>query len=312
MGIGSSKTPRSSWWYREMTFVNSESKKIPYRVVSRPLSKLDKRQQWQIVLNQDKKTFTLKNIENNTYLYITQQQTEGLSEYATIDIDNQNYKYDPAFVNITEAEINIATTFSFISSFGTQLDIIDKNNEIENNINSKLLKSIKGTRIRLTTQNNQHLNIFGVFIYSPEGNVINTKSEWAYSSSNYKNSYPASNAIKIVKENSGRKGFNAIQNTKLNNKNIGWNNWGQSSPYCAHTNNDNTGVGGGDWWEYEFTDVTDISLVEIFGRTDCCPERNQNLRIDLFNDKESRTKVLWSGSFGNNVNNDAHKTFKIM
>ena len=312
MGSGSSKrTPIPPWW-RGMTFVQSESTKIPYRVVSRPLSKLDKRQQWQIVLNQDKKTFTLKNIENNTYLYISQQQTEGLSEYATIDIDNQNYKYDPAFVNITEAEINIATTFSFISSFGTQLDIIDKNNENENNINTNLLKSIKGTRIRLTTQKNQPLNIFGVFIYSPEGNVINTKSEWAYSSSNYQNSYPASNAIKIVKENLNRKGFNAIQNTKLNNKNIGWNNWGQSSPYCSHTNVDNTGIGGGAWWEYEFTDVMDIALVEIFGRTDCCPERNKNLRIDLFNDKESRTNVIWTGSFGSKVNNDAHKTFKII
>ena len=309
-GSSSKRVPFYPWWGRGMTFAKAVNKTIPYSVVSRPISKLDKRQQWQIILNKDKKTFTMKNIDTNTYLYISQQQTEGLSEYATIDIDNQNYKYDPAFVNITEDEINIATTFSFISSFGTQLNIIDKNNDSVNNINSKLLKSIKGTRIRLTTQKNQPLNIFGVFIYSPEDNVINTNSSWAYSSSKYQN-YPASNAIKIVKENPNRKGFNAIQNIKLNNKNIGWNNWRQSSQYCVHTNNDNTGVDGGDWWEYEFTDLVDISLIEIFGRTDCCPERLKNLRIDLFNDKESRTKVIWTGSFGD-VNKDAHKAIKIL
>jgi hypothetical protein len=307
---GRSSKPRApvapSW--RGIIFASAVKKAIPYRVVSRPISKLDKRQQWQIILNKDKKTFTLKNVETNTYLYITKEPTEGLSEYTTIDIDNQNYKYDPAFVNISEYEINIATNFSFISSFGTQLDIIDKNNEA--NINSNILKSIKGTRIRLTTQNNQYLNIFGVFIYSPEGNIINTNPAWAYSSSNYEN-HPASNAIKIVTENPNRKGFNAIQNTNLNNKNIGWNNWNQSSSYCAHTKNDNTGVGGGDWWEYEFTDLVDMSLIEIFGRIDCCPERNKNLRIDIFDDKKSRTKVIWTGSFGN-VNNEAHKSIKLI
>jgi len=292
-------------------------KNPPFRVITRPISKLDKRQQWQIIINKDKKTFTLKNVDTNTYLFLSQEQREGLSEYATIDLDNQNYKYDPAFVNITTDEIILGTEFSFISSFGTQLDIIEKDNKDKTNsnikINSGLQKSIKGTRVRLTSPPNQWLHIFGVFIYSPNGKILNTNPAWAYSSSNYQNKYPASNAIKIVTENPTRKAYDAIQNKPLNNKNIGWNNW-VTSPnsliYVAHTNNNDNGVTGGGWWEYEFTDIVDISFIEIFGLAMSYTERLKNLRIEIFNDKKSRTNVIWTGSFGD-VNKDAHKVFKI-
>ena len=91
---------------------------------------------------------------------------------------------------------------------------------------------------------------------------------------------------------------------------IGWNNWNQSSQYCAYTNNNIISTGGGDWWEYEFTELVDISMIEIFGRIDCCPERIKNVRIELFNDKESRTKVIWTGSFGD-INKTAHKAIKL-
>ena len=43
-------------------------------------------------------------------------------------------------------------------------------------------------------------------------NVLNTNPQYAYSSSNYLNRWPASNAIKIVNENRNRKAYDAIQN----------------------------------------------------------------------------------------------------
>ena len=308
---------------RNMQFAYTPNTVPPSRIISRPISKLDKRQQWKLILNPDKKTFTMKNIDNNTYLYISQEPREGLSEYTTIDLDNNNYQFDPAFSNISETEVVIGTTFSFISSFGTQLDIIDKDT-IKNDVNAGLLKSIKGTRIRLSHSNpNKSLNIFGVFIYSPEGKVINTNKEFAYSSSSYfrlntggigwmgfsVTSYPASNAIKIVEENSTRTASEALKNSRLSNTkpNIGWNTWENSSDYCAHTMNDTP---GGEWWEYEFSNEVDISLIEIFGRIGY-PETIKNVKIELFNDTVSRTKVLWTISFGG-VNNNAHKAIMLV
>jgi hypothetical protein len=277
------------------------------RIIERPLSKLDKRQQWNIVLNNNKKTFKLKNIENNTYLYVGLEPTDGIPEFSTIDLDKNNYKYDPAYVGISNYEIENQTDFSFISTFGTQLDIIDKNDS-DIKMNKAVLKSIKSSRVRITTQLDEHLNLFGVFIYGPDDNVLNTNENYAYSSSNWEESYPASYAIKVVNENPNRKGYDAIQNKTLNGKNIGWNSALLTRVY-AHTNKDNTGVGGGSWWEYEFDDPVDISLIEIFGKTDCCPDRNK-LRIDLFNDSQSRTNVIWTTNF-DDMKYDAHKVVKI-
>ena len=97
------------------------------RIISKPIDKLNINQQWKLILNDnDKKKFTIKNVANNKYLYIGQEDYEGLSAYTTIDLANKNYKTDPAFLGLTDEEIMNRTTFSFISSFGTQLDIIDK------------------------------------------------------------------------------------------------------------------------------------------------------------------------------------------
>ena len=294
---------------RGLNIVNYEETSEPEkRIIERPISRLDKRQQWQIVLNNDKKTFKLKNVETNTYLYIGQEPNEGIPEFAIIDLDKDNYKYDPAYIGIGKDEIMNKTDFSFISSFGTQLDIVDKNDS-DIKENKAVLQTVKASRVRITTQLNEYLNIFGVFIYGQDGTILNKELKYAYSSSNLTNAYPASNAMKIVKENLNRKAFDSIQNNKLNNKKIGWNNWVQSSNYATHTNNDNTGTNGGAWWEYEFDEPVDISLIEIFGRTDCCPNRNK-LRIDLFDDSKSRTKVIWTGKF-DDMRYDAHKTVKI-
>ena len=282
------------------------------RIIERPITKLDKRQQWEIIFNDtDKKIFKLRSIENNSYLYLGQEPNEGLPEFNTIYLDNDNYKYDPAFAGISTTEIANKTDFSFISSFGTQLDIVDKHiiNMKTNNEKESNLPSIKASRVRLTTKPNQYLNIFGVFIYGPNKNVLNTNPNYAYSSSNYQNNYPASHAMNVVTLNLDRKIHDALQNKTVKGKRGGWNS-SQVTQIYAHTDNDNSGVGGGAWWEYEFDEPVAISLIEIFGRTDCCPERLKNLRIDLYNDEESRTKVIWTDSFGE-VNYDAHKVIKI-
>jgi hypothetical protein len=312
MGGSHSHEPPPKYW-RHLNIVDFGDKYEPEkRIIERPISKLDKRQQWEIVFHDiNKKIFKLRNIEKNTFLYLGQEPKEGIPEFSTIKLENEMYKYDPAYVAITPNEIENKTDFSFISSFGTQMDIVDKNNINMANDNKKenKLQTIKATRVRITTQMNEYLNIFGVFIYGPDENVLNTNERYAYSSSNYLNKWPAGNVIKIVNENSNRKAYDSIQNKPLNGKSIGWNKWHPNNAYAVHTYNDNTGVGGGSWWEYEFNDPVDISLIEIFGRTDCCPNRNK-LRVDLYNDNESRTKVIWTTKFDDMLY-DAHKVIKI-
>ena len=125
MGGGPSR-PHPVYW-RGLHIVNfAESEAPDKRIIERPISQVDKNQQWQIVLNDIESTFKLQNLETNTYLYIGQEHKEGIPEFATIDLDKDNYKYDPAYVNMGKDEIANKTDFSFISSFGTQLDIIDK------------------------------------------------------------------------------------------------------------------------------------------------------------------------------------------
>ena len=308
MGGSHSHPPPPMYW-RNLNIVNYDETKEPVkRIIERPVSRLDKRQQWQVVFNDNEKTFKLKNVETNTYLYIGQEHKEGIPDFATIDLDKDNYKYDPAYVDMSKLELSNKTDFNFISSFGTQMNIVDRNDmDIEEN--KAILQTVKATRVRVTTQMNEYLNIFGVFIYGPDGTILNKDSRYAYSSSNYQNRWPARNAMKIVRENLNRKAFDAIQNNKLKNKQIGWNKWHPNHKYAIHTNNDNTGVGGGSWWEYEFDDPIDVSLIEIFGRTDCCPNRNK-LRVDLYNDSVSRTNVVWTTKFDDMLY-DAHKAIKI-
>lgn len=311
MGSSHSHAPAPVNW-RSINIVNFGKQYEPEkRIIERPISKLDKRQQWEIIFHDtDKKIFKLRNIEKNTFLYLGQETKEGMAEFSTINLENEMYKYDPAYLAITANEIENKTDFSFISSFGTQMDIVDKNNINMKNDNKKenKLQTVKATRVRITTQLNEYLNIFGVFIYGPDENVLNTNQSYAYSSSNYRNRYPASNAIKVVTENRNRKAYDAIQNKTLNGKKIEWNS-SKLTGVFTHTNKDNTGVGGGAWWEYEFDEPVDIFLIEIFGRTDCCPDRNK-LRVDLYNDNESRTKIIWTTKFDDMLY-DAHKAIKI-
>jgi len=79
-------------------------------VNTRVLSRRDDRQQWTIVLDTDKHYLKLKNIINNKYLSLDIQAKSGNPLFSTSDLKSgfpQN------------------TIFSFISTFGTQMDIID-------------------------------------------------------------------------------------------------------------------------------------------------------------------------------------------
>ena len=96
------------------------------RVIITNLDKTNINQQWKIILSTDKKLFKMKSMYDNTYLIITQEPSEGLFEFSSIDIDNNNYLNDPAFKDLDAVELANRTNFSFISSFGTQLDIIER------------------------------------------------------------------------------------------------------------------------------------------------------------------------------------------
>ena len=90
------------------------------------VNRSDIRQQWQIVLQNDKTKLKLKNYFNNKYLYIGIDPKQGISQFSTINLDNNNYKNHPVFSQLNTDEIENGTIFTFISSFGTNLNIIDK------------------------------------------------------------------------------------------------------------------------------------------------------------------------------------------
>ena len=99
------------------------------RIIITTLSVFEPTQQWKIILNSNKKLFKLKNVGTNIYLYTSSEPREGLVEFTSIDLNNNNYRHDPVFAGISYEEVAGRTDFSFISSFGTQLDIIDKVNK---------------------------------------------------------------------------------------------------------------------------------------------------------------------------------------
>jgi len=94
----------------------------PKRVIITNLDKTNINQQWKIIFSPDKKFFKMRSMYDYTYLIITQEPSEGLVEFSSINVDN--YASDPAFGDLDATELANRTNFSFISSFGTQLDII--------------------------------------------------------------------------------------------------------------------------------------------------------------------------------------------
>jgi len=273
------------------------------KVVSRPLSRKDERQQWNIVLQTDKRFLKLKNIMNKKYLFLGLEPTQGDAQFSTIDFDFDNYKSNPIYSILSYSQIQDNTNFSFISTFGTQMDIIDNAKKIPN--------VVSGNRIRISSQAKQPLNLFGVLIYDDIGNLISMSENNANSSSVYQG-HSAAKAIKIVSENSSRNINQAIEGANLLSKYPGWNNWNTNGLYCCYTNGDGKANTGGDWWEYKFSNVVNIAAIEIYGRADCCPERFQNMLIQIFNDtKYSDNDAVWDGNTGSDPNPTATQVFII-
>jgi hypothetical protein len=181
------------------------------------------------------------------------------------------------------------------------MDIIDKAR------NTKV--SVKGNRIRISSQRKQPLTLFGVFVYSPSGAALPMNTKNATSSSVYQG-HTAAKALRIVNENSSRNVNQAISGGNLLSKLPGWNNWDINGAYATHTNNDGKATTGGDWWEYKFDSVVDIAAIEVFGRDDCCPERMQNMLIQIFNDGV-HADAVWDDNTGRDPILNTTKLFII-
>ena len=104
-------------------------------VRSRNLSRTDERQQWIIVLQSDSRDNTklnkmkLKNLFNGKSLYLGLDPIQGTSQFSTVNI--VNYTQHPAFSNLTQSQIEDGTSFTFISTFGANLNIINNDNLVK-------------------------------------------------------------------------------------------------------------------------------------------------------------------------------------
>lgn len=96
------------------------------RINKSDIFRKDERQQWRIILQSDKKYLILKNIMNSRYLYMGLEPKTGDSQFSTIPLDNGAYRSEYSFNSLSDNDVRQSTTFSFISTFGTQMDIIDK------------------------------------------------------------------------------------------------------------------------------------------------------------------------------------------
>jgi hypothetical protein len=82
----------------------------------RNISRKDPRQQYKIIFENDKRFIKFRNLHNTKYLYLGLEPRTGESVFSTVDAKTA---YD-------NGDGNNNSTFSFISAFGTQLNLIDK------------------------------------------------------------------------------------------------------------------------------------------------------------------------------------------
>ena len=325
MGGGGSRIPPPPPIPRVKVFNSLKpNTSAPASVESVVLSRKDPRQQWQIVLQPDKKFMKLKNVANGKYLYLGLEPLTGENQFSTIDLDKTidgkkaNYKYSPVFSKVSENDIDNATTFNFISSFGPQMDIIDKSTKVIDKSTAKL-SSKKGNRLTLTSLKGSPICIFGIFMFAKDGTIINKDTSKTYSSSvnaitvystmyfwgrnfyyNYNQvSNYSTNALKIVNQNSSRNYQEVFSGQPVNIGNPNWNtsalspnNNGTDMSYCSMTKLDGTGVGGGDIWEYDNVDPVDFSVIEIYG--DKINYAMNGLLLELYNDNVNNSKPVWS------------------
>ena len=61
-------------------------------------------------------------------MYVGVEPKQGYAQFSTIDLDNNNYinNKHPIFSQLSQDDVDNGTTFTFISSFGTNLNVIDK------------------------------------------------------------------------------------------------------------------------------------------------------------------------------------------
>ncbi len=274
-----------------------DSKPSSAKVLSRNLSRRDERQQWTIILQSDTKYLKLKNIMNNRYLFLGLSPSRGEAQFSTIDLDFDNYKKQESlkriYSSLSQTQIDDNTTFTFISTFGTQMNIIDE----EQNKLKPLF--VTGNRIRISSQANQPISLFGIFVYDDTGRLISsmadTQNKKLASSSSIYQGHKASNALKILTDNIDRNINKAIDNEKLKNKEIGWNTYSKNGSLVAYTNNDKSATTGGAWWEYKFNNDVKIAGIEIYNDWIYNVERMDNMLVEIF---DSNNKVIWDDKTG--------------
>ena len=105
--------------------VDSDTNKNTTKI--RKISRMDVRQQWKIKFpkSDDKTYLELESDSNKKYLYIGLDPFKGNAIYSTINSTEVLKNIDKPFENLTLENIQSATKFTFISSVGTNLNIVD-------------------------------------------------------------------------------------------------------------------------------------------------------------------------------------------
>ena len=294
------------------------------RVISRPLTRTDARQQWTIIIKVDKTQLTLKNVMNKQSLFIGLEPVSGIIQFSTINLYNFSQQINKSkqiqSTYLTPNQISDNTTFTFVSTFGTQMNIIDNDKQSQQ-------RFINGSRIRISSSNKQPINLFGILVYDSQGSLIKTMNDTqtkalASSSSVYQN-HTATNALKIINENLTRNILQAIEGENLINKANNWNTYTLNGALCAYTDNKTLNVSGDNWVEYKFNSKTDndanitIAGIELYFESVKYLERMDNVKIEIFKKADNGTdvdKLVWSDNTGNrndNINSKGMKVFII-
>ena len=160
-------------------------------------------------------------------------------------------------------------------------------------------ETVTGKIVKITAGNLQNqtndLNLYAVFIYGSNGNVINFGNVDAVGtvsqSTNYKffdlYKSEASNALNYVNYNNQRTLESANNKLQIDTT------WSANNN-CSATDNQSNESNENGWWQYEFNSNVNISGIEIYSRSDCCPYRISNALIEIFDDKGT---IVWSKNF---------------
>ena len=157
------------------------------------------------------------------------------------------------------------------------------------------LASVSGRYVKINAPAGQPINIAGVFIYGKNGNNLITNQTYAMANVSMNSEYsPANKALDIIfaTDSNGTNNVNRnINDSPLIFQNYRYTQnsgsayilsqtWQGMNANIAHSMG---GVNALDYWQYDFGSDIDISAVEIYTRTDCCPERNINLTVQVIN-----------------------------